>query len=55
MVLEEEEITEEILLKAIKELYQNRQTYIDAMSSGEEKDSITQIVNLIEDCAKTSR
>lgn len=55
MVLEEEEITEEILLKAIKELYENRQTYIDAMSSGEEKDSITQIVNLIEDCAKTSR
>ena len=55
MILEEEEITEEVLLKTIKELYENRQTYIDAMSSGEEKDSITQIVNLIEDCAKTSR
>lgn len=52
MVLEEEEITEEVLLKAIKELYENRQSYIDAMSSGKEQDSITQIVNLIEDCTK---
>lgn len=52
MVLEEEEITEEILLKAITELYDNRQSYIDAMSFGKEKDSITQIVNIIEDCTK---
>ena len=51
MVLEEEEITEETLLKAIRELYANRQTYIDTMSNSSQMDSIRQIAALIEECA----
>lgn len=52
MVLEEEEITDESLLNAIHELYKNRQTYIDTMCRSKQMDSITHIVNLIEECAK---
>lgn len=51
MVLEEEEITEETLLKSIKKLYANRQTYIDTMSNSSQMDSIQQITALIEECA----
>lgn len=51
MVLEEEEITEETLLKAIQELYANRQTYIDAMAKSQHMDSISRIVELIDECA----
>ena len=51
MVMEEEEITEETLLNSIRELYKNRQTYIDTMSSSTCVDSIAQITNLIEECA----
>lgn len=52
MVLEEEEITEEVLLNAIRRLYTERQTYIDAMSGGNSLNSIRHIVNLIEECAR---
>lgn len=51
MVLEEEEITEDTLLKAIKELYANRQTYMDTMAGSSEMDSIRQITSLIEEYA----
>lgn len=47
-VLEEEEITNEVLLDAIHDLYKNRETYITAMSSSKHKDSIEQIVQLFE-------
>ena len=40
MVLEEEEITESTLLNSIRELYQNRQSYIDAMSESSHMNSI---------------
>ena len=50
MVLEEEEITEE-LLAAIRSLYQNRQTYIDAMTMAGSADSIGIIISLIRECA----
>lgn len=52
MVLEEEEITEERLLSAVRELYANRQTYISAMSKSKLLNSIDQIASLIEECAK---
>lgn len=52
MVLEEEEITEEVLLNAIRRLYAERQTYIDAMSGGNSLNSIGHIVDLIEECAR---
>lgn len=53
MVLEEEEITEETLANAIRKLYVNRQSYIDAMAASKQLDSIQQIVSLIEDCTKS--
>ncbi|MDO4519051.1 MAG: undecaprenyldiphospho-muramoylpentapeptide beta-N-acetylglucosaminyltransferase [Eubacteriales bacterium] len=51
-VMEEEEISEVSLLNAIRELYQNRQSYIDAMTAGGRADSIAQIVSIIEEAAK---
>lgn len=51
MVLEEEEITEEKLLDSIRQLYNNRQTYIDAMSGSSHMNSIEKITELIEECA----
>ena len=50
MVLEEEEITQETLLAAIRKLYAERQTYIDAMSGSSHMNSIEKITGLIEDC-----
>ena len=47
-VMEEEEITEESLLKEILTLYENRQQYIDAMSGSDHLNSIDQIVSIIE-------
>lgn len=46
-VLKEEEITNETLLSTIQEVYQNRQTYIDAMAKSGQMDSIQTILNLI--------
>lgn len=51
MVLEEEEITEKTLLNSIRELYANRQSYIDAMASSKHIESIDHITTLIEECA----
>lgn len=48
-VLEEEELTDSILLGAIRDLYENRESYITAMSSSKHKDSIHQIVQLFEE------
>ncbi|MBQ0001670.1 MAG: undecaprenyldiphospho-muramoylpentapeptide beta-N-acetylglucosaminyltransferase [Clostridiales bacterium] len=52
MVMEEEEITEEKLLAAVQALYENRQKYHDTMAASEGSDSIAQITQLIESCAK---
>ena len=51
MVLEEEEITNEILLGAINNLYENRETYIDAMKKSDQQNSIDTIIDLIESLA----
>ena len=48
MVLEEEEITDEKLLSAIRDLYKNRNTYQEAMAASQQMDSIQHIVSLIE-------
>lgn len=50
MVLEEEEITEKTLLNSIRELYANRQSYIDSMAASKQINSIDHIINLIEEC-----
>ena len=51
IVLEEEEVTKETLLKAVQNLYDNRECYANAMSESGQRDSIQTILNLIEECA----
>ena len=48
MVLEEEELTNEVLLNAINTLYENRKTYINTMKSSNQQNSIDTIIDLIE-------
>ena len=52
VVLEEEELTDESLLTAIRQLYEQRESYIAAMKSGSHTDSIRRILSLIQECAK---
>ena len=51
MVLEEEELTADSLLKAVQDLYENRGTFIDAMRDSDQQDSIDTIISLIEEAA----
>lgn len=51
-VLEEEELTADSLLNAVKEVYENRDKYISAMSQSGQMDSIGTIVALINKEAK---
>ena len=37
------------LIQAVDDLYENRQTYIDAMSKSDQSDSVSVIVKLIEE------
>ncbi|MGN0374044.1 MAG: undecaprenyldiphospho-muramoylpentapeptide beta-N-acetylglucosaminyltransferase [Butyrivibrio sp.] len=46
-VLEEEDMTDDTLLEAINNLYENREKYIDAMTSSKLNDSINVIIDLI--------
>lgn len=48
MVLEEEELTDEILLGAINNLYKNKDVYISAMKNSSQQNSIDTIIELIE-------
>lgn len=52
MVLEEEAITDDVLLKAVHELYDNRETYRQAMENAPGQDSISVICDLIAGCQK---
>lgn len=51
LVLEEEELTKDSLLKAVQNLYDNRGTFIDAMRNSGQQDSINTIISLIEEAA----
>lgn len=51
IVLEEEEVNNETLLAAVQQLYEQRDTYINAMRNSSMQDSISTIVNLIEETA----
>ncbi len=51
-VIEEENVTDEILLNAVREVYKNRQTYIAAMKQNGQMDSIETILNLIKEHTK---
>lgn len=49
MILEEEELTKESLLEAVRRLYDNRNTYMDAMRDSRQQDSIDTIIGLVEE------
>lgn len=51
-ILEEEDLTDQSLLCAVREVYQNRSLYIKAMSENGQMDSIGTIIDLIEKEAK---
>ena len=55
VVLEEEEITNEKMLNAIHELYENRSQYTDAMAKSKQTNSIEQIVQLFEQAVSQSK
>ena len=47
-VIQEEDVTDEILLSAIRDVFADRQKYVDAMSKSGQMDSIGTILELIE-------
>ena len=47
-VIAEEEVTDEVLLAAVRDVFANRQKYIEAMSESGQMDSIGTILDLIE-------
>lgn len=49
MVISEDDLTKELLVSKVQELYCNRNTYIEAMSESEQSDSIQTIMGLIEE------
>lgn len=51
LVIEEEELSKDSLLQAVQNLYDNRSTFIDAMRSSGQQDSIDTIIGLIEEAA----
>ncbi len=54
-VIQEEDVTDEVLLSAVRDVYANRQTYIDAMSGSGQMDSIGTILQLIEENRKNKK
>ena len=51
VVLEEEQITDELLVSTVMDLYANRQKYIDAMRVGSHSDGVRVITDLIAELA----
>ena len=49
MVLTEDVLTDDILLKMIDDLYDNRHNYIDTMASSTQNDAINTIISLVKD------
>lgn len=49
MVIEEDDLTKELLIAKVQELYCNRNTYIQAMEESEQSDAIQTIMALIEE------
>lgn len=54
MVLEEKDLTPEKLLACLKDLYENRQSYIDAMNKSDQSKAISVICGLIQQAAGMS-
>lgn len=53
-VIQEETLTPDVLTKAVKETFRNRDSFIHAMEKNREKDAITMITELIDSAAKKS-
>lgn len=53
IVIDEDDMTNKLLLEKIQELYFNRFTYIDAMKKSSQRDAIGTIIGLIEEEANT--
>lgn len=51
-VIQEKDVTDEVLLNAVKEVFDNRKTYIAAMNQSELANPIETIMDLIVSCAK---
>ena len=52
MVLEEESITNEVLLDCIRKLYDQKDTYVANMNQSSQADSINTVINLIQKVSK---
>lgn len=52
VVLEEEELNDDVFLRSVHKLYEDRQHYMDAMSSSNQQDSIDTIIELIEEVTR---
>lgn len=53
IVVDEDDLTNKLLLEKIQELYFNRFTYIDAMSKSNQRDAIGTIIGLIENAVNS--
>lgn len=51
IMIDEDDLTNKLLLEKVQELYFNRFTYIDAMKKSNQRDAIGTIIGLIEDAA----
>lgn len=49
IVINEDDLTNKLLLEKVQELYFNRHTYIDAMNRSHQRDAVGTIIGLIED------
>lgn len=51
VVLNEDDLTTDLLVTEVKKLYESRKTYVEAMADSGQMDSIRTIMGLIEECA----
>ena len=54
-MIEEEQVTDEVLLTAVRDLYANRDSYISAMEKSEMGDAIGTIVGMIDELAEAGK
>lgn len=54
MVIEEEQLSQEILLESVRNLFKNRSQYADAMAKSEQLNSVETVVQLLEQIAGQS-
>lgn len=52
MVIQEEELNSDILLSSIKELFKNKDAYINNMINSQAKDAVSEIINIINEYKK---